>query len=113
MVMGMDWITRHERNLVIIDKYKAGYTGREIADQLGMKVPTVFNVLHGAQKHGLVTMRKPGNTRRLNRNSNAETVALRMRNAGHTYQTIGDELGVSRQRIHQIVSRAQQEARRG
>ena len=112
-MLGMDWITRHERNLVIIDKYNAGYTARQVAEQLGMKLPTVFNVLYGAQKHGLVTMRKRGNPRGFGRNANAEAVALKMRAAGHTYQTIGEELGVSRQRVHQIVSRAQQEAPRG
>lgn len=110
----MNWIERHTRNIGIIDMYKQGYTARQIADHHSIGHGTVLKVLHDAAAGGMVTMRPPGRRKGDGRHMQEQIVALKMRADGYTYQVIGDEIGVTRQRAHQIVTRAQtEEARRG
>lgn len=109
----MNWIERQTRNRQIIDMYTEGYSARQIGEKFGISHATVFRILHDAAAAGLVQMHKRGRPRGDGRNMVNQEVAVRMRGQGKTYQVIGDELGVTRQRAKQIVDRASREARRG
>lgn len=108
----MNWIALHQRNLDIVEKYTAGYTIMQTAELTGLCKATVLKVLHQAAEQGLVTVRSRGRRRGSDRSLVNEATAVRMREQGSTYQQIGDAIGVTRQRAHQIVSRAMHEARR-
>lgn len=109
----MNWLDQHERNLGIIASYKDGYTMKQVAARHNCNLTTVTKVLRDAAAKGLVTIRPRGLPDGTNRNRVNEATALTMREHGATYQQIGDTLGVSRQRVFQIVQRAGKEARRG
>lgn len=109
----MNWVERNERNRNIVARYIDGYTMQQIADMFQLSRGAVHNVLRQAVRQDLVVMRPAGRRKGSGRRPGVATLAVKMREQGHTYQVIGDEIGVTRQRAHQIVTRAWQEARRG
>lgn len=109
----MNWIQEHNRNTKMVAAYKEGYTLYQVADMFACSRTTAYKIIKEAAAQGLVTMRPKGRPRGSDRNNMNEATAVSMRERGATYQQIGDMLGVSRQRAHQIVQRAGEEARRG
>jgi sigma-70-like protein len=94
---------RQKRNVAIVKMARdATLSNARIGEHFGVSAATVGLVLRRAGRKRRVG-RKRGATAEY-RNSNRDASVRRMRNSGMTLQSIGKQLGLSRQRIHQILN---------
>jgi len=82
----------------IIARYTAGEAAKTIADEMGL--PTL-RILRFLRRNGVPIRPRRGMAAQRARNADI----LRLRDEGYSMVQIGEAMGVSKQRIHQIVKR--------
>jgi len=81
----------------IVRMYEEGQTLREIARQMRLSQVPIRRVLRDKN----VTVRSHADTTKMTRNQKV----IEMCHSGMNYQQVADAVGLTRQRVHQIIAR--------
>lgn len=97
----MNTSERYARNTAIIDAYNEGISATEIAERHGVTTATIYHVVREARLEGAPIAARTRGARKNQTDRNA-LIVDRYR-SGETLEAIGNDYGLSRERIRQIV----------